>query len=57
MHYVGQAGDEVPCQQIPQATELAIVWLRGYLAHRGQFGVSDAALHELLRQRQDSDQA
>ena len=29
--------------------------LRGYLAHRGQFGVSDAALHELLRQRQDSD--
>ena len=57
MHYVGQAGDEVPCQQIPQATELAIVWLRGYLAHRGQFGVSDAALHELLRQRQDSDRA
>ena len=55
MHYVGQAGDETPFQQIPQATELAVVWLRGYLAHRGQFGVSDAALHELLRQRQDSD--
>ncbi len=49
-HYVGQAGDEVPLDQIPQATELAVVWLRAYLAHRGQFSVSDTALQELLRQ-------
>jgi len=57
MHYVGQAGDEVSFHQIPQAMDLAVVWLRGYLAHRGQFGVSDSALRELLRQRQDSDRA
>ena len=57
MHYVGQAGDEVPLDQVPQASELGVVWLRAYLAHREQFDVSDAALRELLRQWRASGRA
>ena len=57
MHYVGQAGDEVPLDQVPQTTELGVVWLRAYLAHREQFDVSDAALRELLRQWRASGRA
>lgn len=49
-HYVGQAADEVALDQVPQATELGVVWLRAYLAHRELFDVSDTALRELLRQ-------
>ena len=57
MDFVSQAGDEVALDQIPRTTELGIVWLRAYLAHREQFDVTDAGLRELLRQWRASGRA